>query len=136
MEKITAEEFLQEEKRIYGTCEFNVIKCMEEYASLKVSEERERIKREFTGPSELYYTDVILKVVDGSYSKPCPSSNHSTKEKEIIEVSDGDNTYKIPERLKDFWERINTELSETLEYSDEWYDVCDRINEHFGQYQI
>lgn len=101
MEKITAEEILNKNRA-------NVLESMEEYASIRVREERERIKRErikerkisfdagfnyagsdkSIGPN-MYMINCfkdrgveIIETFAVMDSNPCPSSNHSTQEEE------------------------------------------------------
>lgn len=51
-------------------------------------------------------------------------------------VSDGDNDYEIPDELETQFDYDVNRILSSVEFSDEWYHLCEVFDEVYGEYQI
>jgi len=54
----------------------------------------------------------------------------------MITVSDGSNSYRIPHYLEDSFDADAAVISDMDEETDDYYELCAKFDETWGEYQI
>lgn len=53
-----------------------------------------------------------------------------------VQMSTDDNTYNIPYWLVEEFKEDNAKFEEFQEETDSWYELCDRFDSKYSQYQV